>query len=335
MGTHPIFESDFDCLTGRKSSMNSSYLNGPHHRVFKQFRPNDFVRNGDQNWPPRESINGLRFGYFFIRYLWSNPDGPVFMVKLWILILDALFGRFYSFNRNPICRSPNHSSLLSKQQNIVLFLRKPENEPPWERSESIGTSFVNSIVSEEDAQFELYGCFNIWWNSTGIWSTYYYTDTLVRKVVKNFIEERKQDGFHDETIHFIWAGYEADDCCLGIAGHRAEIIHIFYKVMIEHGFNKPFMIILKTSSRTLKVINIALKMPALIVWIPMTVIIMQCSLARKNKKSKIRTAISYGPSSILAIQMYRRLKWRSQIANINMSLHIALERLILFEINVS
>ena len=53
-------------------------------------------------------------------------------------------------------------------------------------------SFVNSLVSDEDAQFELYGHYKIWWNSTGIWSTFYYTNTLVRKAVKDYIEQSKK-----------------------------------------------------------------------------------------------------------------------------------------------
>merc|ERR1712203_792211 len=98
-------------------------------------------------------INGLSFIYFYIRKQWLNPDGPVLMVKLLMRILDHLCGRLYSFNQNPICRSPNHSSVLSTKQNIVLFLREPENEAAWDRSKSIGMSFVNAIISEEDSQF--------------------------------------------------------------------------------------------------------------------------------------------------------------------------------------
>ena len=52
-------------------------------------------------------------------------------------------------------------------------------------------SFVNAFVSEEDAQIELYGHYNIWWGWGGIWSTYYYTDSLVRKAVKDYIEQSK------------------------------------------------------------------------------------------------------------------------------------------------
>ena len=52
----------------------------------------------------------------------------------------------------------------------------------------------------------------------------------------------EKDEFHDETVHFIWAGYEANDHCWGKSGYRAEIIQILYKVMIEHGIEKPFMI---------------------------------------------------------------------------------------------
>ena len=53
-------------------------------------------------------------------------------------------------------------------------------------------SFVNSIVSDEDDQFELYGLHNIWWECVGIWSTYYYTKKLIRKAVKDYIEESKK-----------------------------------------------------------------------------------------------------------------------------------------------
>ena len=53
-------------------------------------------------------------------------------------------------------------------------------------------SFVNAIISEEDAQFELYGHHKIWWEYMGIWSTYYYTDTLVRKAVKDYIGQSQQ-----------------------------------------------------------------------------------------------------------------------------------------------
>ena len=53
-------------------------------------------------------------------------------------------------------------------------------------------SFVNAIVSKEDAQFELYGRFKIWWEGAGMWSTYYYTNNLVRQAVKNYIEQIKQ-----------------------------------------------------------------------------------------------------------------------------------------------
>ena len=53
-------------------------------------------------------------------------------------------------------------------------------------------SFVNAIISEEDAQFELYGHYKIWWEYMGIWSTYYCTDTLVRKAVKDYIEQSQQ-----------------------------------------------------------------------------------------------------------------------------------------------
>ena len=102
--------------------MNQSYLNGPLHELAKQFRPKKklllkFIHRNIY------AIYMLRYIYCYIRYLWSIPDGPVFVVKLWMLILDRLFGRLYSLNQNPICRSPNHSSVLSKNQNIGQFLQ--------------------------------------------------------------------------------------------------------------------------------------------------------------------------------------------------------------------
>ena len=53
-------------------------------------------------------------------------------------------------------------------------------------------SFVNSIVSKEDDQFELFGYYEIWWTFQGIWSTYYNTKTLVQKAVKDYIAQSKQ-----------------------------------------------------------------------------------------------------------------------------------------------
>ena len=73
-----------------------------------------------------------------------------------------------------------------------MFLREPENEAAWDRSKSIGMSFVNVIILEEDSQFELYGHYKIWWECEGIWSTYYYTYTLVEKAVKDYVEQSKQ-----------------------------------------------------------------------------------------------------------------------------------------------
>ena len=124
----------------------------------------------------------------------------------------------------------------------VLFVREQENEAAWDRSKSIGMTFINTLVCEEDAQFELYGHHKIWWECEGIWSTYYYTKSLVEKAVKNYIKQCKQDDFNDETIHFIWTGFEANNHCFGRPGYRIEIIHIFYNVMIKHGLHKPFMI---------------------------------------------------------------------------------------------
>ena len=53
-------------------------------------------------------------------------------------------------------------------------------------------SFVNAMDSEENAQFELYGHFKIWWECEGIWSTYYYTYALVEMAVKDYVEQSKQ-----------------------------------------------------------------------------------------------------------------------------------------------
>ena len=87
-----------------------------------------------------------------------------------------------------IKKNPN----ISKKHWKVLLLREPENEALWDRSKSIGMSFVNSIISEEDAQFELYGHYKIWWSLQGIWSTYYYKNALVRKAVKGYIKQSQK-----------------------------------------------------------------------------------------------------------------------------------------------
>ena len=67
-------------------------------------------------------------------------------------------------------------------------MREPENEAGWDESKSIGMSLVNAITVEEDAQFELYGYYKIWWECEGIWSTYYYTKALVERAVKDYIK---------------------------------------------------------------------------------------------------------------------------------------------------
>ena len=71
-------------------------------------------------------------------------------------------------------------------------MREPENEPGWDTSKSIGMSLVNGFTVEEDAQFELYGHFKIWWECEGIWSTYYYTKTLVQRAVKDYIQKNEE-----------------------------------------------------------------------------------------------------------------------------------------------
>ena len=66
-------------------------------------------------------------------------------------------------------------------------------------------SFVNAMVSEEDAQFELYGHFKIWWD--GIWSAYYYTFALVEKAVKHYVEQSKQGRGPFSLFHCISSIY--------------------------------------------------------------------------------------------------------------------------------
>ena len=115
--------------------MNPSSWNGPVDEWNKRFRPPKIKFNELNYWgppvrkfnelnywgPPVGIINGLRWLYCFIRYQWSNSNGPVFIVKLWMLIADHFFGRIYSFNQNSICRNSNHSSVLSRKQNIGWF----------------------------------------------------------------------------------------------------------------------------------------------------------------------------------------------------------------------
>ena len=103
-------------------------------------------------------------------------------------------------------------------------------------------SFMNALVCEEDSQFELFRHYKIWWECEGIWTTYYYTKSLVEMAVKDYIEQSKQDDFNDETVHFIWTGFEANNHCFGRPGYRIEIIHIFFNVMIDYGIHQPFMI---------------------------------------------------------------------------------------------
>ena len=99
--------------------MNQAYFNGPYHEWEKRFKKDAEEIPGVIHW----LCYIILFHFCFIRYLWSIPDGPVFIVKLWILIMDVFYAGFYSFNKNPICRSQNHSSVLSKKQNIGWFLK--------------------------------------------------------------------------------------------------------------------------------------------------------------------------------------------------------------------
>ena len=117
-----IFIDSHSFCSGWKSSMNQSYLNGPFQELNKRFRISVKIITEKRYLSSLyQGINYLRFAYCYICYLWSKSDGPLFMFKLWMLILDRLFRRLYSFNQNPICRSPNHSSVLSKKQNIGWF----------------------------------------------------------------------------------------------------------------------------------------------------------------------------------------------------------------------
>ena len=97
--------------------MNESYLNGSFHEWVKRLREVRIQKN-EGNWHKLCFWILAKFGY--IRYLWSISDGPVFIVKLLMAVLDDYFDRFYSFNQNPVCRS-YHSSVLSKKQNIGWF----------------------------------------------------------------------------------------------------------------------------------------------------------------------------------------------------------------------
>ena len=112
--------------------MNQSYLNGPFHEWSKRIHPykelGKKLFSGDQKPSLLEGIqllggvNWVQIILGGIHHFWSIPDGPVFMVKVSMLMLDRFFERGYSFNQNPICRSPNHSSVLSKKQNLGWFL---------------------------------------------------------------------------------------------------------------------------------------------------------------------------------------------------------------------
>ena len=70
---------------------------------------------------PNGIINALRLVYFFIYHKWSKSDGPRFPIKIFIVIMDGVFGQFYRLNKNPIHRSSKSSSILSNKQNIGGF----------------------------------------------------------------------------------------------------------------------------------------------------------------------------------------------------------------------
>ena len=91
--------------------MKPSYVNGPRHELAKQSRlAREIIvklMKGDHYPSLSEGVNFLRYIYCYM---------------LSMLMLDRFFERGYSFNQNPICRSPNNSSVLSKKQNIGWFL---------------------------------------------------------------------------------------------------------------------------------------------------------------------------------------------------------------------
>ena len=72
--------------------MNPSYLNGPVHELAKRLRPTKEMIIKLVQWDHfpslREGILILRGVYWAIRYYWSTRGGPVFIVKLWLWILD-------------------------------------------------------------------------------------------------------------------------------------------------------------------------------------------------------------------------------------------------------
>lgn len=111
--------------------MNQSYLNGPIHELSKRFRFRFWIKELTIKPFSRDYLfllEVIQRGFILpvlggIHLLLSIPDGPVFIVKLWFIFIDVIFGKLYSFNQNPICRNPNHSSVLSKKQNLGWFLQ--------------------------------------------------------------------------------------------------------------------------------------------------------------------------------------------------------------------
>ena len=114
---HGLRDSISFC-SGWKGSMNPSYFNGPFHEWVKRFEKDATEVSGVINW----LCYGILMHFCYICFLWSIPDGPVFIVKLLIAFLDKYLPSFYCLNQNPICRSQNHSTILSKKQNIEWFL---------------------------------------------------------------------------------------------------------------------------------------------------------------------------------------------------------------------
>ena len=105
--------------------MKPSYLIGPRHELSKRIRLTRElivkIMKGDHYPRLSDGIHFFSFIYSYFRYLWSIPDGPVLMVKIWMLFLDRCCERFFFFNQNPIRRDTNHAPILSKKQNIGWF----------------------------------------------------------------------------------------------------------------------------------------------------------------------------------------------------------------------
>ena len=99
---------------------------------FQRFRPAKIKPFNGQFYyfsrAPVGIINALRFVYFYLYYQWSNPHGPVFVVKLSMRLLDHFCDRLCTHNQKPICRKTFSPFILSKKAkfrmvyNIEVFI---------------------------------------------------------------------------------------------------------------------------------------------------------------------------------------------------------------------